>query len=224
MRKFLFPFLLFSLFQAPFLSAQNSDLGGWYMYFGNVPLKDKNFSIHGEVQYRNHQVIGDLEQLLIRTGLQYHLKDKAATFTLGYGNITSQAEDKPNNTVKENRIYQEAFLRQKIGKVSLNHRFRYEQRMVENQDFRTRYRYALFLTVPISKMGENKQHWYTALYSEIFVNGQKQNRFEYFDRNRVYTALGYRLNPHLAMQLGYMTQYLNSRKKGQLQLSFHHNI
>lgn len=42
----------------------------------------------------------------------------------------------------------------------LTHRFRYEQRFVENQDFRTRYRYNLFINVPLNKkVLEEKKHY-----------------------------------------------------------------
>ncbi|HAH38625.1 MAG TPA: DUF2490 domain-containing protein, partial [Algoriphagus sp.] len=57
------------------------------MYFGNFRFQESPWAIHGEIQYRNHNIVGDLEQLLIRTGLQYNLKDGSASFTLGYGNI-----------------------------------------------------------------------------------------------------------------------------------------
>ncbi len=148
--KITFSVLLFLLICNKVTSQNTSDLGAWYMYFGGLKFEESQWGIHAEAQYRNHNIIGDLEQLLLRTGLQYHLKDNSATFTLGYGNITSEMEGEPDNTFYENRIYQEALLRQGIYSVNLNHRFRYEQRFVDTQNLRTRFRYALFINIPVT--------------------------------------------------------------------------
>ncbi len=42
--------------------AQDSDFGNWLIYIGNKKLNTK-WDIHNEVQYRNYNAIGDLEQL-----------------------------------------------------------------------------------------------------------------------------------------------------------------
>ena len=52
--------------------AQNSDLGNWLLYFGNKNINEK-LNWHHEVQYRNYNAIGEMEQLLLRTGLGYSL-------------------------------------------------------------------------------------------------------------------------------------------------------
>jgi len=218
----IFAFLLMLLSTSAI--AQQSDVGAWYMFFGNLKKKESQFSLHAEAQYRNHNFGGDLEQLLLRSGLQYTLKDNSATLTVGYGYILSQAEGEVNNSVAENRIYQEAFLRQKVGGVQVFHRFRYEQRFIEGQDFRTRYRYNIFVNVPINKKDFSQGTFYAAFYNEIFVNGQKREGVEFFDRNRLYGAAGYKLSDNTAVQLGYMSQMLNHRSKPQLQLSLHHNL
>lgn len=205
---------------------ENSDLGAWYMYFGNFRFTESPWAIHGEAQYRNHNVIGDLEQLLLRTGLQYNLKNGAASFLAGYGSITSEAEGEATNSLHENRLYQEVILRQKVGKVGLMHRFRYEQRWIENQNFRTRFRYAIFVNVPINsiELGE-KGSWYVQGYDELFINGEKlDGKVEYFDRNRLYLGLGYRAVKNLAFQVGIMQQATDSRSKTYLQLSAFHQL
>lgn len=219
---FLLPTL--AIFCLP-LYAQTSKTGAWYMYFGNARFKNSPLSLHLEAQYRNHNLIGDLEQLLLRGGLQYNLKDNAATFTAGYGFIRSEPEG-PDNTAftVENRLYQEALLRQPLGRVRLMHRFRYEQRFIRDQDFRTRYRYTLFINTPLNQKTMSKNALYLALYDEIFINGQKINNGPLFDRNRLYGALGYMIGNRLGIQAGYMVQSLENSSKGQLQLSLHHNF
>ena len=204
-------------------------LGAWYMYFFNAPLKDSQWGFQGDVQYRNWDMGGDLEQLLLRGGVTWRPKSGDAMFTLGYANITSGEFGPSDETRREDRTYLEALLPQTLGeRVHLRHRFRYEQRWVENQDFRTRWRYALFMDVPFNDTVVKQGTWYFAFYNELFINGQRDigddRTVETFDRNRLYGALGYGLRDKLRLQFGYMHQYTNAVKKGQLQLSLHQSF
>jgi hypothetical protein len=205
------------------------ELGGWYMYFFNAPSKTSQWGLQGDVQYRNWDLIGDLEQLLIRGGLTWRPKSNDAMFTLGYASITSGEYGDSSSTSHENRIYQEALLPQKIGeRVYLRHRFRYEQRWVDDQDFRTRFRYALFMNIPLNGTDLGKGAWYLSLYNEVFINGERDigdgNTVEVFDRNRFYVAGGHSLSDDLKIQFGYMYQYSDTVGKGQLQLSLHQSF
>lgn len=204
-------------------------LGAWYMYFFNTTFKESAWGIQGDIQYRNWNVAGDLEQLLLRGGITYKPKKADIKLTLGYGNITTGNYGSDNATTSESRIYQEALFPVKFGnRFYTNHRFRYEQRFVENQDFRTRYRYNLFLNIPLNKATMDDKTVYLALYNEIFINGQKDigngNTVAIFDRNRFYVAAGYIIKKGLKVQLGIMKQTTDSRSKNQLQLSFHQKI
>lgn len=90
MRK-IFTKLAFTLVSLGSISAwaQKSDLGAWYMYFGNNKIS-KKLNWHNEIQYRNFDAVGDLEQLLIRTGIGYDLTENNNNVLLGYGFILSQ--------------------------------------------------------------------------------------------------------------------------------------
>lgn len=208
------------------IAQEESDLGSWYMYFGNFRFSESPLAIHGEVQYRNNNILGDLEQLLLRTGLQYNLKSGQASFLAGYASITTGIPGEASETFHENRIYQEVILRQKLGKVGLMHRYRYEQRWIADADFRTRFRYAIFVNVPLNKRDlAEKGALYVQIYDEIFLNGEKlTENSQYFDRNRIYLGLGYRTSTKLALQFGIMEQTSNSMSKTQLQFSAFHQI
>jgi len=204
-------------------------LGAWYMYFFNTTFKESQWGVQGDVQYRNWNLGGDLEQLLLRGGLTFKPKKADIKFTLGYGHITTGAYGSDNSTVSESRMYQEALFPVKFGKrVYTNHRFRYEQRFVENQDFRTRYRYNLFVNIALNKEVMDKNTIYLALYNELFINGQRdignERTVEIFDRNRFYIAMGYIIKKGLKVQFGVMNQTTDNWSKNQLQLSFHHTI
>ena len=74
----------------------------------------------------------------------------------------------------------------------------------------------------------DKNTVYLAFYNELFINGERNigdnKKVEFFDRNRLYTALGYFIKKQLKVQLGMMTQTTNNVEKNQLQLSIHHTI
>lgn len=208
---------------------RNSQTGAWYMYFYNHQFKESNWGIQGDLQYRNWDIIGDLEQVLVRSGLTFTPKEADIKFTIGAAHITTGDFGSSKDTSAEFRIYQEAFIPQKIGnRVYLNHRFRYEQRFVDNQDFRTRYRYGIFINVPINGSEINNGVFYTAFYNELFINGEQDIgndlTVEYFDRNRTYFGIGKVLTKHLNAQIGWMNQKVNNSSKGQLQFSMHHKF
>lgn len=227
MRYLVLPFFLLC-FISNYSQVDESQTGAWYMYFYTHQFKNSQFGIQGDFQYRDWQGLGDKEQLLLRSGFTYTPKKANIKFTLGYGNITSGVPGASDDTSGESRIYQEVLFPSRFGRFHITHRFRYEQRFVENQDFRTRYRYNLFLNIPINKTELVSKAFYAALYNELFINGQEDigdgRSVELFDRNRTYLGLGYVLNDKIRFQLGWMNQKTANFGKAQLQFSMHHKI
>ena len=64
------------------------ETGAWYMYFWSTEFKQSGFGIQGDFQLRKWNIFGDLEQLLLRSGVTYSPKNADLKFTLGYGDIT----------------------------------------------------------------------------------------------------------------------------------------
>ena len=194
--------------------SQDSNLGNWLIYIGNKKLNSK-WNIHNEVQYRNYNAVGDLEQLLLRTGVGYNITEKN-NILLGYGYILSEnyvgiTDDKVS--VNEHRIFQQYTTKQSIGKVKLSHRYRFEQRFVE-EDFKLRFRYFLSLNVPLKNNESGESPFYLSAYNEIFLNSKSS----IFDRNRVYAGLGYNVNKNVRIELGYMNQFFETTSRDQLNL------
>ena len=203
--------------------------GGWYMVFFSKDLAESRLGFQGDVQYRTWDGSGDLEQLLLRGGVTYRPDALPGKYTLGLANITSGQFGDSKQTRTENRTYQEALISQNVAeRVYLKHRMRLEQRWVNGQDFRTRFRYALFANVPLNQPDLSPGAWYLALYNEIFINGERNigdgKEVDYYDRNRFYAALGYRFSNAGQIQAGYMQQHTNAVNKGQLQLSLHYSL
>lgn len=210
---------------APAQTVDDDQTGAWYMLFWTTRFGDGPWGLQGDVQYRDWSLLGDMEQLLLRAGVTWTPGDRAVTFTLGGAHITSGAFGDSDATTAERRIYQEALLGQRLGEVRLRHRYRTEQRWVDDQDFRTRFRYALFVDVPLNGRGTGPGALYLAFYDEIFINGETDvgagREVQRFDRNRLYGGLGYGVTPRLRVQGGYMFQTVPAATKAQLQLSAH---
>lgn len=226
----IFTLSLFFINQLATAQVDEDQLGAWYMYFWNTQFGESEFGIQGDFQYRDWRGLGDREQLLLRSGFTYAPKDSGVKFTLGYGNISTGAYDTDSDALTiEHRIYQEALFSQTVLKrLLLTHRIRYEQRFVEDQDFRTRYRYNLFMNIPFNNETLVKNTVYFAFYNELFINGEREigdgRTVQFFDRNRTYVGLGYVFKDNIRFQLGFMEQTTNSFQKGQLQFSMHHTF
>ena len=195
--------------------SQDSNLGNWLIYIGNKKLNSK-WNIHNEIQYRNYNAVGDLEQLLLRTGLGYNLNENNDNILLGYGYILSEnyvGETDEKVTVNEHRIFQQFTTKQSIGRIGLSHRYRFEQRFVE-ADFKMRFRYFLGFNLPLQNKEDGDNPLYLSLYNEIFLNTESA----VFDRNRVYAGLGYRFSNNLRMELGYMNQFFETSGRDQINL------
>ena len=207
--------LIFGLMLPALAQAQDSNLGNWLIYIGNKKLNQK-WNLHHEVQYRNYDAVGDLEQLLLRTGLGYTFNNNKNNVLLGYGYILSEnyiGDANEKVSVNEHRIFQQFTSKQKIGKVGLNHRYRFEQRFVED-DFKMRFRYFLGLNIPLQYKPEGKNPLYLSVYNEIFLNTESS----VFDRNRVYGGLGYQFSKKLKFELGYMNQFFENSGRDQINL------
>ena len=232
MKKKLF-FVLFVLFLFfPFKSKAQHDpdeLGAWYMYVFTKSFVDSSWGFQGDIQHRNFNILGDLQQILLRGGVYYKPKNSPLKLVLGYAYISTGTQGDSDVTFAENRLYHEASYAVKLGKkLYTNHRFRYELRYVADHDTRTRYRYNLSINIPLKGGFVSAKTSYIAIYNELFINGQrnigKGRTVELFDRNRLYGAFGYMIKEGLKVQFGLMRQTDNINGKNQLQFSIHNSF
>lgn len=207
------------------LKANNDPIGGWWMYFGNASFEKTKFKASYDVQFRNHELATDLNQLLIRGSIQYPVLENV-TVGAGYAYVLTEKIGEPDVPINENRIYQDVLTNQKLGTSSLlKHRFRLEQRFIEHQDFKTRIRYQIGLDIPVYKNEEKNRSAYATAYNEVIMNTDKTTRKNNaFDRNRLFLGAGFKFNKDMAVQLGWMNQMLQKQSYQQIMVSFHQNI
>jgi hypothetical protein len=212
MKKLLILLALFPLN----LLAQESDFGNWWIYLGDKKINSK-FNWHHEAQYRNYNFIGDLEQLLLRTGLGYNLSPQNNNLLLGYGFIQSEPYDRETQEklrIDEHRIYQQFIHKQTVSRSIVQHRLRFEQRFIE-QDFKTRFRYFLAINIPLNQKALTENTFYLSAYNEVFLNTSSGVDF---DRNRIYAGLGFRFSKYIRSEIGVMNQSTSSTARNQLNL------
>ncbi|KEO75879.1 DUF2490 domain-containing protein [Anditalea andensis] len=218
--KFLGLAMALALYSLPTFSQNivNNEIGGWIMVFNRIRFHDK-WSMHNEVQDRFYDVAGRGEQLLIRTGFNYHYSDKL-WLTAGYGYIENYpTTDAGGRKVVEHRIWQQGLYFHALGRVALEHRGRLEQRFVGDR-YRNRIRYRLLATLPLNKVRMQPKTVFLAAYNEIFFHFEDQP----YDRNRLYGAIGYQFTTSTHLQAGYMAQNFANVTKGYLQLMLTSNL
>lgn len=201
--------------------AQPASTGNWFIYFGNQAL-NKKWNWHNEVQYRSYDFKGDLQQLLLRTGIGYNLTENNNNVLAGYGFIRSEnylPDSKEKTGFNEHRIFQQFITRQQFRRVFIQHRYRVEERFFKD-DFRIRCRYFLALNIPVNRKTMSERTFYFSCYNEVFLNPESP----VFDRNRLYGAIGYVINRYLKLEAGFMNQSLEFTSRNQFQLVLFNNF
>lgn len=203
-----------------------NEFGSWFMYFGTNKISNR-LSIHSEAQFRYYEMATNFNQLLLRTGLNYHINPYAIA-TLGYGFIetdpTFTAFDRigtnaiDNNSISEHRVFEQFILKNKVGEFYFEHRYRLEQRFLQNNatntnDTQHRARYRLQVTLPLTDI------FFLNFYDEVFLNLQNN----IFGQNRLYAALGINVTENLSVQAGYLKNHFNTANFDRLQFGVFYN-
>jgi len=203
------------------------DFGSWFMYFGTNKIADK-WSIHTEAQFRYYEMASNFNQLLLRTGVNYHINSDAIA-TLGYGFIETDPTFTEldefgvntlveNNSISEHRIFEQFILKNKVWEFNFEHRYRLEQRFVQNNftgesNTLHRARYRIQMTLPLTDI------FFLNFYDEIFINLQDSA----FGQNRAYAALGVNVTEDLSMQFGYLKNHFTGANYDRLQIGVFYN-
>ena len=95
---------------------------GWNANVFNTSFNDSQWGFQGDIQHRNFNLLGDLQQIMLRGGINYKPKNTPLKLVLGYANITTGTQGSSNTIFAENRLYQETSFAVKLGKkIYSNH-------------------------------------------------------------------------------------------------------
>jgi hypothetical protein len=218
-------YLLFlSILTVNFVDAQKmmSDQNhAWVTYLGNCKLSEK-FGIHTEYQWRRADGFKNWQQSLMRIGVDYYVNPTLSA-TAGYGWIVTYpyGEQPVGHEFQEHRIWEQVNMKSKFGRFEVQHRYRLEQRFLENwiKDangnymqsdnlFRQRIRYRLMILVPLSRKEMADNTLFLNVNDEPFIGFGKGIGKNILDQNRFNINLGWRFNKDLNIQVGYLNQFI----------------
>ena len=187
----------------------------WFFQLTTYDLNEK-WSIGNELHARFDDYLKDEQQILIRPFFTFH-SSKSLALSGGYTFITTfpyGAYPLPDN-LPENNLWQQAELKQVLGKTNIIHRYRLEQRWIgnltlnqENREFevdgynlRHRFRYRLSVLVNLS------DKVFLHFFDELFIRSGEDFKRIGFDRNWFSGGVGVKLNEKFNLQLAYLHQY-----------------
>lgn len=187
-----------------------NDGGYWLFYFGDNKINDK-IGIHSEAQLRSLGVSNSISSKFVRTGLNFYTS-QTSMLTAGYGFFYNEPtrEGVQGAIVREHRTWQQFLMRKKTNFVFMEHRYRIEQRFIENATYQTestdhRLRYRFQAIVPFYTISPYLRYFFFATYNETMLN-LKNESANVYDRNRLYAAIGIQISPMLNFQFGYLNQ------------------
>jgi Protein of unknown function (DUF2490) len=221
MKKFLFivPLLLcaFAFGQKTISNQQHA----WTSFQGNHKLND-HWGIHTEYQWRREDFYSHWQQSLLRLGVDYYSKNKFQ-YTAGYGWIKSFLYgDQPiGHETNEHRIWEQFQYKTKFPYGEIVHRYRLEQRFIENwvkdaqgvyaKDgylYRNRFRYRFLVNIPLNKREMGPKTLFLTAYDEVFLGFGKGIAKNILDQNRANFGIGWMQSPALSFQIGYLNQFV----------------
>ena len=185
--------------------------GTWALYFGTNRVSE-DFSLHTELQLNHYEFFNNYNQFWAIVLLNYHLSDNVVV-SGGYGYFNTDPTFLDVSGLKdidENRLMEQIVVNQSLGKLNMQHRYRFEQRFLNTTNgtpTRHRFRYRLQLTHPLSPK------WFVIVFDEIFLNLQEPT----FDQNRLFLALGYNLSERVSVQTGYLKLHFTGRHYDRIQ-------
>ncbi len=218
----------------PFVAFSQTQFTGWAAAFNTFKI-DTRFSLHFDAQLRSTDQWEQVQTVLFRPGLNYHL-NKKIILTTGYAYVKNKRViDGVSGHSPEHRIWQQFLFMHPVNlgaaahrrKGSLSHRVRLEQRFIaksyvhdhgithSGHAYANRLRYFVRNITPVVPWSAPGTGAFVALQNEVFVNiGDASSvNGKFFDQNRAYIAAGYRFSTRFDAEIGYMNQYINGKDR-----------
>lgn len=193
----------------------------WYQYLLNAKVSDK-MTLTTLTQYRSFDLLLD-SRLFVAVGyLDYSINNKV---TVGAGGMFLNLESYGANGQKrertERRALQQINLNDRIGRTTLTHRFRVEERFLNNPNtFVVRLRYLASFKIPLNK-SDQQQVNYAIVKNEIRMAARREKPF---DSNRITVGVGHNLSKNSAIEVALISQISEFRTSNYLHLGFRNSF
>jgi len=208
------------------------NFNAWFSNYGEIEISDKWGALY-DFSMRRSGPVSEMYAAFARGAVTYALNP---AMRLAWG--ISRSETWPYGEVPiayrtpERRMFEQLQLSQSVGRVSISHRYRLEQRWqgrkeppsedVKNWIRLSRFRYQLRATVPLQGKTLDNHEWYFTGADELFIGFGSNVQYNTFDQNRAALSLGYRFNKSFRFETGYMEQL--SLKSSGKQLEDNHTV
>lgn len=211
-RIFAFFFLLFWPLLAG-AGTKNISSGNqqWLQYYNQTKL-NAHWTWLTDGGYRWQDGFGESSQYIIRSGMGYLF---ASNFRLTIGLAHSGGFSEGRVSKAEFRPYQELVIKNQLGRFTLSHRYRVEERFVNTvrdgelqtpNSFNFRFRYALSLNIPLYRWPD-KRALNLGLGDEIFINAGESIVYNVLDQNRFIISPNLQLSSGLNIALTWNSQF-----------------
>jgi hypothetical protein len=178
-------------------------LGSWNIINAKLSL-NSHWAIWGEGQMRSLQFYDEFFYYETKGGITYNFRDHVS-LTGGIGRYETYSAggnfELPIVTT-ETRTWLQLVLEQKFDRINFEHRYRVEQRHL-NTGYRNRFRYRLNATIPINHNDMSPKTIFAYLGDEVFFT----DKAPFYERNRFFTGMGYKINSMFSILSGYMRQF-----------------
>ena len=200
-----------------FSYSQNSDIHSYSSW--STVIVDYNintsFYLKNEVHLRRTNFLSDWQQFIIRPSIHYKL-NKTVDLSAGYSFLKNYHTTRDFN---ENNVWQQLLLSHHSGSSKFKHRFRLEERFIEqiNQlpsgayvtdgaEFAMRLRYRFTYNLPLITVVDTKKISLT-VFDEIWLNTDKGIVPKSINQNWFYAGISYPILKKGSLGVGFMSDY-----------------
>lgn len=199
-----------------------------WVSINTVTKFSEHWGIIADAHIRSNDLFKGNNFYFLRGGVTY-IPNNTVSVTGGYAHMwLAPIKEGWTTYSDENRIYQQAQLNTKMGKVGVVQRIRNEQRWQEkmandeptgDKRFTDRVRYLISFNIPIFK----KKTAPTLVASdEILIQFGKEIVYNTFDQNRLFIGIRQSMNPKWSYDFGYMNVY--QQKSSGYQYDMNHTL
>ena len=181
----------------------------WFRYYNKLAVSPM-WQVQTELEMRRFVGPDRLHQGVTRVNALRQLKagpSLGGGMTLFLQTLPQSAEEEVDRLRPEIRPHQELNLAQPLGRMTLHHRYKVEERFFgetseEPAEFAMRFRYKIEAQIPLTQVGTYPL--LLRVYNEVMVNAGPAVVNNIFDQNRVYASLQVGLSDHWVVETAYM--------------------